>query len=222
MKKKNIILAILIALILLFGIAIASNAQIKVTEISEKHYTNITSGNLFYEGRVQLIDGIWYNGWIARFPDSNTIKFRPQEDSLQVLILKGKYINAFAYQLKDSIPYFVFKDIPVKYKKSQKIAVELLTGGEINLYVYKSVRKVEYYNSFLQKKYEYQMWYDFYLEKDNKLYVVDDLKNDLGKLIKDKEEVYVEYKDMWSRKNRKNRNDYIKFINGVNLYNETE
>lgn len=219
MKKKNIILSALITFILLFGIALSCSAQIYISEISENQYNKISIGDYFYEGQIQLTDGSWHQGWISRFPDSNRLRFRSYDDSTQIFLLTNKYVKSFSYNLKDSIPQFVFKQIPINKRRSETKAIELLIKGDITLYVYKTVEKISYTNGLLQRKHEYQMLTSFYLEKDGELHLMEDFESDLYYLIKDKREYSEQY-----RKTKKKRRDrkFTHYINAVIAYNETE
>jgi len=209
----------MITMLLFLAILNPCNAQKFYSEISEKQYNRIVSGDLFYEGQVQLTDGNWYKGWIARFPDSNKLRFRSEEDSMQIHLLTNKYVKSFAYDLNDTFPIFVFKEIPITKRRSETKAIELLVAGDINLYIYKTVEKITYTNTWLQKKTEYQMLVEFYLEKDGELYYMEDFERDLSYLIRDKEEFYDSYRK--TRKNRRDR-DYRDYINVVIAYNGTE
>ena len=58
----------------------------------------------------------------------------------------------------------------------------------------------------------------FYVEKNDELQLMEDFERDLAYLIKDKEDVYDEY-----RKTKKQRRDrrFTHYINAVIKYNET-
>ena len=210
----------IIILLVLFVMTIAtSNAQTFYSEISEKQYNKIVSGDLFYPGQVQLTDGNWYKGWIARFPDSNRIRFRPIEDSVQVFLLTNQYVKSFTYNINDSIPQFIFREIPISKRRSKVEAIELLIHGELNLYIHKSVEEVTYTNALLKMKSEFQMLMDFYVEKDGILYYMEDFERNLSYLIRDKEEVFNHYRE--TKKQRKG-DIYNPYIDIIIEYNEAE
>jgi len=214
LKMKNL----LIILALLFGSV--ANAQIFYSPITEMQYNKITSGNAFYEGQVQLTDGNWYKGWVARFPDSNKLRFRSKDDSVRIHVLTDKYVKAFCYNLNDTIPLFVFREVPVTKRKTKKIALELITTGDINLYVHKWVEQPE--TPFLPfSKAYYQMLLEFYIEKDGVFLDVRDFEYDLARFINDKEEVFNQYKAT-KKERRKNDGNYRYYINTIIKYNETE
>jgi hypothetical protein len=196
------------------------NAQIFYSPISEKQYNKIVSGDLFYEGQVQLIDGNWYKGWVARFPDSNQLRFRSVDDSMKVHVLTDEYVKSFCYNLDDTIPKFVFKEIPVTRKRTKKIALELITTGDINLYVHKWVEQPEMPFMPFSKAY-HQMLFEFYVEKGDIFLDIRDFEYDLAKLIKDKEEVFNEYKATKKHRKRSDEN-YRYYINTIIKYNEIE
>lgn len=221
MKRKTIwtILEIILAILLVFLVLSSTKAQMYFSDITEKQYNKIMSGNAFYEGQVQLTDGSWHKGWIARFPNSNRLRFRSVEDSMHVHLLTDKYVNSFCYTLEDTFPRFVFKEMPFLNKKTDKIAIEAITLGDINMYVYRTVQKTKFYNHFFQKKEEHLMTTEFFLEKDGKLYDVNNLEREVGLLIKDKKEVFDFYK---KTKKIRDSDDYRAYINTIIYYNETE
>ena len=217
MKKS--IKEILLLLILIFCTVMACSGQAFYSEISEKQYNKIMIGDLFYEGQIQLTDGTWHKGWISRFPDSNRLRFRAADDSVHIFMLTNKIVKSFIYNLEDSVPKFVFKEIPINRRRSETKAIEYLIGGDIDLYVHKTVEKITYTNGFLQKKYEYHMLVHFYLEKDGELHYIEDFEKDLSYLVRDKEDFYDYYRK--TKKERRDR-DYKDYINAVIKYNETE
>ena len=79
------IFLIIIAVLVLFNAG--ADAQTYYSEISENQYNKIIMGDLFYEGQIQLTDGTWHKGWIARFPDSNKLRFRTIEDTTRIFLL---------------------------------------------------------------------------------------------------------------------------------------
>ncbi len=194
-------------------------SQTYYSEISEKQYNKISIGDYFYEGQIQLTDGSWHKGWISRFPDSNKLRFRTIEDSTHIFLLTNKLVKSFSYNLKDSIPQFIFKEIPVTKHRSELKAIELLIKGDLDLYVYKTVKEVRYTNGLLQTKYEYQMLTSFYIEKNGELILMENFERDLSYLIKDKQEFYDHYRT--TKKNRRSR-EFKHYINTVIKYNETE
>ena len=216
---KGMLMGIGIAVILLLLFSCKAYGQEYYAEISENQYNKITMGDLFYEGQIQLTDGTWHKGWIARFPDSNKLRFRTIEDSVKVFTLTNKFVKSFCYHLEDSFPKFVFKDIPITKRRSELKAIEILIKGDLDLYVYKTVSEIQYTNGFLQRKYEYQMLTSFYIEKNDELILMENFENDLAYLIKDKQEVYDHYRK--TKKERRDR-DYKHYINAVIKYNETE
>lgn len=209
--------------LIIFGIfvlaSVLANAQIFYSPITEKQYNKIVIGDLFYEGQIQLIDGTWHKGKIARIPDSNKLRFKSNEDTVRVFTLSDKYVQSFCYNLVDSFPMFIFKEIPVTKKKSEKIIVEAIILGELNLYIDKTVEKITYKNQFLQTKNEFQMLINFYVEKNNQIYYMEDFEKDLVYLIRDKELIYDSY-----RKTKKNRryDDFKDYINVIIQYNATD
>jgi hypothetical protein len=210
-------------LILLFFITTFSFGQSSYySPITEKQYNRIISGTEFYSGQVQLKDDNWYKGWIARFPDSNTLRFRALEDSTYTYTLTNKDVKSFVYILEDSFPKFVFKELPKGHyvfplRDEKVIALEQIILGKLNLYIYKSVRDVNYLNAFLQTKHEYQMILDFFIEKNGELFFVTDFEQDLKYLINDNEKLYEQYK-----KTKKERQfwEYTEYINIIIQYNE--
>jgi hypothetical protein len=211
------IFLIIVAVLVLFNTV--ADAQLYYSPISENQYNKIAMGDLFYEGQIQLTDGTWHKGWIARFPDSNRLRFRAKDDSIHIFMLTNKIVKSFCYNLKDSTPKFIFKDIPITKRRSETKAIEYLIAGDINLYIHKTVQKITYTNGLLQKKYEYHMLVDFYLEKDGELHHIKDFERDLSYLIRDKKDFFDYY-----RKTKKERRDriYSDYINMVIKYNETE
>jgi hypothetical protein len=217
-KKNKLIIELIFLFMLSVFLLNITKAQTYYSEITETQYNKIVTGELYYEGRVQLTDGIWYDGWIARFPNSNKLRFRSVDDSIKVHILTDKYVKSFSYILDDSLPTFVFKKIHLTKRRAETKAIELLAVGEINLYLYKTVEKIESYNLLLKNKPIYNMLMDFYVEKNGILYKMKDFEDDLEELIKDKETIYTLYKQT---KIMRKGGEFKEYINIILKYNET-
>lgn len=227
MKKRTVwlIVEVIVAVLLVIFLLISTKAHAQesayYSPISEKQYNKIAMGDMFYEGQIQLTDGTWHKGWLARFPDSNQLRFRSLDDSTHVFTLTSKYVKSFTYNIKDTIPFFVFKEVPLKKRRPELIAIEIIIKGELTLYIHKTVRKIGYWNHFFQNKYEFQMLMDFYVEKNGELYKMEDFERDLAYLIKDKEDVFDFYKKT-KKLRRKNDYHYKSYINTITHYNETK
>lgn len=223
MKKKNIILAILIAFILLFGIALSCSAQIYYSDISKKEYNKIVSGQMFYPAKVLYNNDSVAEGFVARFNNSDLIRFRKSMDDDNIKTLSPRHIKAFMYGNPEwDYPQYVFKNIDMtKKKKRPKIrALEVVSKGDIMIYIHKWVEEPDMPMLPFSKAY-CSVNTLFYLEKDGVMYEINDWNQHMEDLIEDKEEVFMEYKKNY-RKEYRDTSDFKNFVNLINFYNETE
>lgn len=190
------------------------NAQIYYSEISEERYYKIASGTHFHPAKILFHDGEIQEGFVARFSDSSTIRFRKTMDKdANVKTYNEKDIKSFIYGLeKYNYPQFVYKNIG--RKKENKIRpLKIISRGTINIYGYGWAEPPNFLVNPHIRSHTLNMVY--YLEKDGDMYGMWHFKRDIVPLIKDNEEVFIEYKKI---KHREAKPD--DYINIVNLYNE--
>jgi hypothetical protein len=220
MKKLMVlvikIFVLVILAILLLGFLNKTEAQIFYSEISKERYNKITSGNSYQKAKVLYHDGTIEEGFVARIPDSSIIRFRESmEKGTPTKTLTERHVASFMYGLpKFEYPQFVYKDIDIRERKTKIRPVEIVSKGKIMIYKY---TWVEFQGGPLTLSSTYTYNLNVFLEKDGIMYRMDNFKDDVVPLIKDKKEVFMEYKKIKHRKA-----DYGEYINIVNLYNETE
>ena len=211
------ILLISFAILVLFSTT-KSSGQIYYGDLTKEEYNKILSGNSFYPAKVLLHDGTTHEGFVARFPESNVIRFKETMDADRVYSLTERHVKAFKYGLEEyNYPTFVFINLDTRRNKTEIRAVEMVSNGDITIYQYTWIELPDVpWLPFSGSNYTLNL--QFYLKKDDELYRIDDFRKEIVTLIKDKEEVFIEYK----RQKIKKTNDYKPFIRIIKLYNETE
>lgn len=197
----------------------ACSSQIYYGDITKERYKKIVSGNSFYPAKILYHDNSIEEGFVARFPDSNVIRFKKtMETDVRTQTLTERHVKSFIYGLKEySYPQFVYIDINIRKKKVKIRPVEVVIRGDIIVYMYTWVDVPDAPMISFSKEH-YSLNIQFYLEKDNNLYRMNDFKANIIPLIKDKEEVFMNYKKQKIR----NSDNYKPFIEIIKLYNMYE
>ena len=215
--KGGVIGTIIGTILLLLLTSCAAYGQVYYSEIPKERFIKIVSGDSFHPAKVLFHDGTQIEGFVARFPDSSIIRFREtMENDCPTKTLTERHVASFMYGLpKYEYPQFVYRDIDLRDKKTKIRPVKIVTKGIITVYVYTWVEYPDAPIDPFANGYTYNSL--FYLEKYGALYDMKDFKKDILPLIKDKKEVFVDYKKIKHRKR-----EFSDYINLVIKYNETE
>ena len=210
-----------IIVILTFSMFSITTAQIWYSNISKKEYARYASGQMFYPAKVLYHNDSIVEGFVARINKSDLIRFKKRMEDDNVIVISSREIKAFMYGIKISgYPQYVFKDISKKKKRPKIRPLEIISKGDIMIYTYKWVELPDMPNMPTSNA-SSSMNMIFYLEKDGKLYLMDNFRKDIRKLISDKKIPYADYTDNYRSKYRDSIK-YDEFINLINLYNLIE
>lgn len=215
--SENKKLFIKVIFIIGFAFLLLSNAksQIYYSELTEENYYKILSGNWFFPATIELTDNSTHECFIARYPDSDRIRVKPIEDTTRIVVMTHKYVKSFTYNICGINARHVYVDIDYRKNKTKMRPVEVLDTGRINIYVYRWVETPEISHIPFSKKTYFQLYEQFYLEKDGNIFPMDDFGKDIREFIDDNDEIYIPFK-----KEKIYKNDaYEPYLLVIKLYN---